>query len=920
MAITDTTLLDQLGRAGCIREFLSQVFPSVDFPSDRENQSVLCPFHGDHKASCSVNVNAGVFKCHSCDEKGTIFRFRAKVEKISQSEARQRFVEELKERSVRTTDQPEESVAARKETEKDLPSSEDIKRMSCDLLINPAYGGVLERLHARGIKDDVIAKLSLGAHTDSFEHGKFTGLCLVIPIFDETGEYILTLKKLLYHNGERYFKTDGKAKRLFNSHHLSRNPAELVFVTEGELDAIRLIQEELLAVSSVGGATCWDDKWAGLFQGRDVVVLYDSDEAGRKGARKVVSSLVSEAKTLKDVDLFPGSTDSERKDVTDYLREGGTKESLLALVADAPIVARQTSEPEITGELPLRDILKTKKGQESETLGELTYAWICSHGGRFFKDATHVPYVLHRELLLKIEEGSPAFEGYLYELTGFTTATIKGRVVVKVLRAKAEVFGEHVRGDAMVLADVRRRTIYLDLNHPGGKLIELSAGSVHLVANGSNTTGVLLSGSDALPPFTLLPLDEGGLIGAIEDLDRLVVQNLACTPESRLFVTLWALCFPFAEFVKTRPLMRFEGNSGGGKSSAMELLSSLVYGKDQKSINTAAAMYSEGSRVPILFLDNIERRNLYGEVFDFFLTSATGVSKKKRRTGTDTEVINEQVRCLICTSGIENMYGWELINRTYVVEFDRQKYGTTFSEEAFSLILKERDRIMSGVFAIYARVLDKIASGVWREYQAKIVEAHPDHSKDRTNSYLALMVIMADEIGAVLGRDNDSGKLLASWIGSQDAVSTETSVESDVIAQYLDQLLTNLQRSKSELYQGKWQRPYWMSGFQKDGTVQFRCLANQLHTAFIELLQGQTPPYRFKDARQLGKRISDSRGILQKAGWEVKEVRRVRGRAVWQFTYEPLVKRKKRGSEAMEGGSPWNLSDVSDQQAEPEGS
>jgi hypothetical protein len=44
-----------------------------------ERGNVLCPWHGDHAASLSVNWEAAVFCCHGCDEKGGLKRLRELV-------------------------------------------------------------------------------------------------------------------------------------------------------------------------------------------------------------------------------------------------------------------------------------------------------------------------------------------------------------------------------------------------------------------------------------------------------------------------------------------------------------------------------------------------------------------------------------------------------------------------------------------------------------------------------------------------------------------------------------------------------------------------------------------------------------------------------------------------------------------------
>ena len=65
-----------------------------------------------------------------------------------------------------------------------------------------------------------------------------------------------------------------------------------IYIMEGELDCLLARQMGLNAVTNTAGASSWKTKWNQYFRGRDVVVCYDGDEAGRKGAANVSSRLL----------------------------------------------------------------------------------------------------------------------------------------------------------------------------------------------------------------------------------------------------------------------------------------------------------------------------------------------------------------------------------------------------------------------------------------------------------------------------------------------------------------------------------------------------------------------------------------------------------------------------------------------------
>ena len=66
------------------------------------------------------------------------------------------------------------------------------------------------------------------------------------------------------------------------------DPAQPVFVVEGEKDADNLAGLGLLATTNVGGAGKWRPEYSAPLQGRRVVILPDNDEPGAKHGAPVV--------------------------------------------------------------------------------------------------------------------------------------------------------------------------------------------------------------------------------------------------------------------------------------------------------------------------------------------------------------------------------------------------------------------------------------------------------------------------------------------------------------------------------------------------------------------------------------------------------------------------------------------------------
>ena len=106
---------------------------------------------------------------------------------------------------------------------------------------------------------------------------------------------------------------------------------EPVWVVEGEKDADTLNTEGLVAISIETGH---EEHAATFLRYRDVHIIPDNDEQGRKRARAVLDAACAVARSARIVDL-PGL--SEKGDVSDWLWAGNKISHLLQIAEDAQI-------------------------------------------------------------------------------------------------------------------------------------------------------------------------------------------------------------------------------------------------------------------------------------------------------------------------------------------------------------------------------------------------------------------------------------------------------------------------------------------------------------------------------------------------------------------------------------------------------
>jgi putative DNA primase/helicase len=111
--------------------------------------------------------------------------------------------------------------------------------------------------------------------------------------------------------------------------------SKAVCIVEGEKDVLALAAIGVVATCNPGGAGKWDDRYTALLKDRDVAILPDNDEPGENHAQLVSRSLRGSAKTIRIIRL-PGLP--PKGDVSDWIGNGGTRDALLRIFRDSPVL------------------------------------------------------------------------------------------------------------------------------------------------------------------------------------------------------------------------------------------------------------------------------------------------------------------------------------------------------------------------------------------------------------------------------------------------------------------------------------------------------------------------------------------------------------------------------------------------------
>ena len=166
-------------------------------------------------------------------------------------------------------------------------------------------------------------------------------------------------------------------------------PGDPVFIVEGEKDVDALIGLGLVATCNAGGAakpgesSKWPSTFATYFQGRDVVVIPDHDEAGEAHATAVAMNLTGLTGSAASVKILRLPDLSPKGDVSDWIAGGGTAGRLKTLASavepfDRSVVKIEQTIPSRKGSgskpLWIEELQRTEKGDPRNNLSNVMLA------------------------------------------------------------------------------------------------------------------------------------------------------------------------------------------------------------------------------------------------------------------------------------------------------------------------------------------------------------------------------------------------------------------------------------------------------------------------------------------------------------------------------------------------------------------
>ena len=335
------------------------------------NYTGLCPFHNEKTPSFSVSRPKQMFYCFGCHEGGNVLTFMMKYNNMSFVEAMQA----LADRAGITLPQPEYSGEAKEQADRKAVLLEINKKAASYyyyILRSDAGRQGLDYLKKRGLSDETIKKFGLGytgrsgglygylkdkGYSDEIlrDSGLFTfdekrGASdkfwnrVMFPIMDVRGRVIGFGGRVMGDAKPKYLNSPetyvfNKRRNLFGLNVARASRRKYIILCEGYMDVISMHQAGFdSAVASLG--TALTPEQASLLHRytEQVLLLYDSDGAGRMAAVRAIpilkdagiESRVVDLTPYKDPDEFIGALGAEEME----RRLSGAKDAFVFRVRD----------------------------------------------------------------------------------------------------------------------------------------------------------------------------------------------------------------------------------------------------------------------------------------------------------------------------------------------------------------------------------------------------------------------------------------------------------------------------------------------------------------------------------------------------------------------------------------------------------
>ncbi|MBQ5990300.1 MAG: DNA primase [Oscillospiraceae bacterium] len=321
----------------------------------------LCPFHSEKTPSCTIYNDTQSFYCFGCGAGGDVISFIKRIENLSYIEA-VRFLAERAGITMPENDgRSDESV--RKKARTYEINREAAKFFFKYLLSGPDKRGLeyfkerkltpqtikkyglgyapddwhvlRDHLRSLGYRDEELITADVCKYSDKGAYDNFRGR-VMFPIIDLRGNVIAFGGRIIGDKkGPKYVNTADtpvfkKSRNLFSLNHAKNSSSKRLILAEGYMDVIAINQAGFENVVATLGTALTPEQARLMSQyASEIIISYDSDEAGQTATRRAINLLSAAGLNTKILKI------PDAKDPDEYIKKfGSTRFRLLLDGAD----------------------------------------------------------------------------------------------------------------------------------------------------------------------------------------------------------------------------------------------------------------------------------------------------------------------------------------------------------------------------------------------------------------------------------------------------------------------------------------------------------------------------------------------------------------------------------------------------------
>jgi DNA primase len=335
-----------------MRNDITEVASSyVNLTRRGRNMVGLCPFHGEKTPSFNIYTENGSFYCFGCGVGGDVITFIMKIENLDYIDA----VKLLAQRSGMEMPENNFDDSMSSLRKRIYEANRETARFFHKQLYGPVGRKGLDYFRSRDLKETTIKHFGLGyADADRFSlcnHLKSLGFKnseivsanlafqskhsnaiydrfndrVMFPIIDLRGNVIAFGGRVLTDEKPKYLNTSDtpvfkKSVNLFSLNNAKNTGERTLILCEGYMDVIAVNQAGIQnAVATLGTALTPEQALLMKRYADEVIICYDSDEAGQKATNRAIGLLRNAGLSVKVIAIPQG------KDPDEFLRGKGDK-------------------------------------------------------------------------------------------------------------------------------------------------------------------------------------------------------------------------------------------------------------------------------------------------------------------------------------------------------------------------------------------------------------------------------------------------------------------------------------------------------------------------------------------------------------------------------------------------------------------